>query len=283
MLPGFIFAIINVAHFEQNYILKLFIGIICTCLIASANYVLNEWLDADFDKFHPIKKNRSAITENIRSNVVYLEYIVIAVIGLSIAYFLGIKFFFTSIVFIFMGIVYNVKPIRTKDIVYVDVLTESINNPIRLLLGWFIVINNVFPPVSLIFGYWMGGAFLMAIKRFAEYRSIGPSVAGMYRRSFIFYDENKLLSSAVFYAMCSTLFLGIFLIKHKLELIISFPFLCLLFAWYLSLGLKKDSIVQTPEKLIELKSFLYYSLFLFILLALLVKVEIPFLYNFFRN
>ncbi len=38
-----------------------------------------------------------------------------------------------------MGVLYNVKPFRTKDIAYLDVLSESINNAIRLLLGWFFV------------------------------------------------------------------------------------------------------------------------------------------------
>ena len=34
-----------------------------------------------------------------------------------------------------MGIIYNVKPIRSKDIVFIDVLSESVNNPLRFLLG----------------------------------------------------------------------------------------------------------------------------------------------------
>ena len=33
------------------------VSFFCTCMIASANYVINEWLDARFDKYHPTKKN----------------------------------------------------------------------------------------------------------------------------------------------------------------------------------------------------------------------------------
>ena len=36
-----------------------------------------------------------------------------------------------------MGCLYNIPPIRTKDHAYVDVLSESINNPIRFLVGWY--------------------------------------------------------------------------------------------------------------------------------------------------
>ena len=64
-------------------------------------------------------------------------------------------------------------PIRTKEWAYVDVLSESINNPIRLLLGWFALVTSHVPPASLAISYWMAGAFLMAVKRYAEYRHIG--------------------------------------------------------------------------------------------------------------
>jgi hypothetical protein len=36
---------------------------------------------------------------------------------------------FVAIAFAAQGIVYNVKPLRSKDYPYVDVLTESVNNP----------------------------------------------------------------------------------------------------------------------------------------------------------
>ena len=71
-----------------------------------------------------------------------------------------------------MGIIYNVRPIRSKDRIYLDVLSESINNPLRLLLGWSAVLAGMLPPSSILMAYWMGGAFLMAVKRYAEYRFI---------------------------------------------------------------------------------------------------------------
>ena len=47
---------------------------------------------------------------------------------------------------------------------YLDVLSESINKAIRLLLGWFFGTADYLPPVTIVLGYWLGGAFLMAIK-----------------------------------------------------------------------------------------------------------------------
>jgi decaprenyl-phosphate phosphoribosyltransferase len=74
-----------------------------------------------------------------------------------------------------MGLVYNVKPVRTKDRQYLDVLSESVNNALRVLLGWSAIISDVLPPSSILLAYWMGGAYLMAIKRYSEYRFINSS------------------------------------------------------------------------------------------------------------
>ena len=51
------------------------------------------------------------------------------------------------------GIFYNVPPLRTKDKAYFDVISESINNPIRLLIGWAIVDPTSLPPGSIILSY----------------------------------------------------------------------------------------------------------------------------------
>ena len=102
------------------------------------------------------------------------------------------------LILLFMGLLYNVKPIRLKDRPYLDILSESLNNPIRLLLGWYAVINLTLPPSSLILSFWMGGAFLMTVKRFAEIRSVKKKYLQKYRASFKFYTENLLLLKSFF-------------------------------------------------------------------------------------
>ena len=58
------------------------------------------------------------------------------------------------------------------------------------MLGWFIVHISIVVPISIFLGYWMAGAFLMAIKRYAEYRMINnKSKASLYRKSFKHYNE----------------------------------------------------------------------------------------------
>jgi decaprenyl-phosphate phosphoribosyltransferase len=285
MFPGMIMGLYYTNFsFERTSTIIILTGILSTCLIASANYVINEWLDLEFDKYHPVKKNRPAVAANLKAGYIYLEYALLALSGLALSYTISSEFLLIEAFFLLMGFMYNVRPFRTKDKAYLDVLSESVNNPIRFVLGWMLIGITVFPPSSVLIAYWMGGAFLMSTKRFAEYRFIGNAeTAALYRHSFKFYTEERLLIATVFYALCSSFFLAIFLIKHRIELLISFPFFALLFAWYLHIGFEKNSIVQTPEKLFKKRGFVIFVFLLFILLIVLLKIDIPSLSWFIKN
>ncbi|GHA56734.1 UbiA family prenyltransferase [Pontibacter akesuensis] len=292
MFPGMLFAyVLYQTPLDMTLLARILVAIGSTCLIASANYVINEYLDAEFDRFHPLKNKRTSVVRVVNPVLVYSEWALLALVGLSLAWTISVQFLIISAFLLFMGGIYNVKPFRSKDRVYLDVLTESVNNPIRFALGWFAVTPVsmlpdsawdagwlIFPPTSIIVAYWMGGAFLMATKRFAEFRLIGdPARAGLYRRSFRFYTENSLLISMFFYALTCAFFLGIFLVKNRIELLISFPFFALLFAWYLKIGLLKDSPVQGSEKLYTRKYFMTYVVLFSLLLVALMLIDIPWL------
>ena len=277
IIPGFI-ACFFLTHgsTSNSLFLKLAVGLLSTCLIASANYVINEWLDAEFDKYHPTKKHRSVVSENVKGSTVWLLWAILTILGFTIARIVNKPFLYTVISLWIMGIVYNVKPIRTKDIPILDVLSESLNNAIRLLLGWFIVSSSTLPPSSLLLGYWMSGAFLMAIKRFAEYRMIADKqLAASYRKSFGLYSERSLLVTSFFYAMSAVFFIGIFLIKYRVELVLLIPPLIGLYSYYLYISFSTDSAVQKPEKLFREKGLMIYLLLLIALFALLMMIDIP--------
>jgi 4-hydroxybenzoate polyprenyltransferase len=278
MLPGIALALVLSETPIDNVIIRSIIAILSTCFIASANYVINEWLDKDFDKHHPLKQHRPSAVGEIQGKYVYLEYVLLIALGLGLAWQLSTEFILLSIALLVMGILYNVHPFRTKDQVYLDVLSESINNPLRLLLGWSALISGSFPPSSVLLAYWMGGAFLMAMKRYAEFRFIDDhEKAGLYRRSFNFYTEQSLLLSSFFYAISSGFFLGIFLIKYRIEFLLSFPLFAFLFVWYAEIAMKPHSASQTPEKLYREPKFVAYVLFLSIVIAALFFIDIPWL------
>jgi len=279
IVPGVILAdMLTNTAFDFRTGIRFLTGFFVTCLIASANYVINEWLDAKYDKYHPTKKNRPVVAGNIKFSLVMVEYALLIVAGLGLSCLISKYFLFMELWLLIMGILYNVEPVRTKDIPYLDVLSESVNNLIRLLLGWFIITSEYQPPSSIMAGYWMGGAFLMATKRFAEYRMIGdPERAGLYRKSFKYYTENSLLISAFFYALASAFLIGIFMLKYRIEYLLAMPLVFGLFCFYLYIAFKPDSAVQKPEKLYREKSLFLYIVVMVLIMMALTYIRIPML------
>jgi decaprenyl-phosphate phosphoribosyltransferase len=262
---------------------KLALAFLATCLVASSNYVLNEILDAPTDANHPDKQNRPIPSGRVWLPVAYAEWLLLGVLGFGAALCVNLPFFGAAAALWIMGLVYNVRPIRSKELPYVDVLSESVNNPIRLVLGWFVATATTIPPVSLLIAYWMVGAFFMASKRFAEYRSIGDKQrAALYRGSFRYYDDNRLLVSMFFYASAAAMFLGIFIIRYHLELIVSVPLIAGFFSMYLRVALKPESAAQAPERLFKETALMLYLVACVAVFVLLMFVRINALYEMFN-
>ncbi len=284
MLPGIVIALVAQPDLVGiSVVFKILLALLATGMIASSNYILNELLDARFDALHPVKRFRPIPSGKINKPLAYIQWILFGAIGLGLAAFLGSPFFLNGLFLWIMGCIYNIPPVRSKDKPYIDVLSESVNNPIRLLLGWYATGITVLPPVSILLAYWMIGAFFMAVKRFAEYRRINDAqISANYRRSFRYYTEQNLLISIIFYAVAFGLFFGIFLIRYRMELIVSIPFIAGFMAWYLNLGFLDDSPAQYPERLYKQKGFTAYCLLCGVIMLSLLFLNIPLLHKLFH-
>ena len=261
----------------------LLLALGATCFVASSNYVINELLDGRQDALHPLKGNRPVPAGLIDAKVATIEWLGLGLAGLALSTLVNRYVALAAVALWLMGLVYNVPPLRTKEWPYLDVLSESANNAIRLLLGWFAIVPDRFPPLSLTLAYWMAGAFFMGAKRLAEYREIAdPAVAAAYRRSFGHYNEERLLISLFFYATASALFTGIFIVRFHVELVLFVPVAAMLFAYYFRLALQPGSPVQTPEALYRDRRFLIYATVSVALFVLLLFIRIPALYDWFN-
>lgn len=277
IVPGIVLAMsIAGTGLSARLLLRILIGLAAATLIACSNYVVNEILDAPFDRLHPTKKNRPAACGLVHIGWGYAQWIAMMIAGMALSSLLGRGFFFSAAALWIMGCIYNIRPLRSKDLPYVDVLSESINNPLRFCLGWYAIVAGILPPASLLISYWMLGCYFMALKRFSEYRQIAnPETAASYRSSFAHYTEESLLNSATFYAAASMLFFGAFMMRYRLELILAFPVIAWLMAVYFNLSFRHESAVQNPEHLYKEPMLMIPLALCIVLISALLFVNLP--------
>ena len=253
IVPGILLA--WVLRHDQSVLSPLgaALTLLACVLSASANYVINEWLDASFDTHHPSKVKRPCVDKDMKAGYIILEYVALAALALCTAAATAPLVVYATTAFLVSGVIYNVPPFRSKDVVLFDVVSESINNPIRLIFGWAMVDPTTLPPASILLAYWLGGAFLMNTKRLAEFRDVAGHASGdklhLYRRSFRQYSERRLLFLSFLYAQISLACAVMFIVKYRIEYVLSVPLVATLFSIYFYIGLKPRSAAQTPEKL----------------------------------
>lgn len=282
VVPGTIVALSIDPHpLTVALVVQFAVALAAICLIVSSNYVINEIMDAPFDRHHPTKRLRPVPSGFVSLPLAYAQWIALMIAGLAIGFTISVPFAVTLIALWLMGCIYNLPPLRTKDLPYVDVFSEAINNPLRMLAGWYIV-STVRVPWSLLFSYLFIGCYFMAMKRLAEFEEIGDrSRAALYRKSLAFYSKERLLVIITFYGSAAMLFFGAFIMRYRLELIGSFPLVALIMALYLALSFKPHSPVQHPEKLYREPVLMAAVLTCVALMVVLLFVDIPVLHDLF--
>jgi len=283
VFPGIVVALsVDRARIASWSWINLFAGMVAVCLIASSNYVINELLDAPSDLAHPVKRNRPVPSGIVHIKLAYLEWLALMAAGLIFALHISRAFAITLAVLWVMGCIYNIRPIRTKDLPYLDVLSEAVNNPLRMIAGWYLTGITLVPPASLLLSYWMVGCYFMAIKRFAEFREIGHfGRSAEYRKSFAYYNEQRLLVAVMFYASVAMLFFGAFIMRYRVELILAFPLVALVMALYLSIAFKPDSAAQRPEGLYRETALMAAVIICTVVMVTLLFVNLPILHRIF--
>jgi 4-hydroxybenzoate polyprenyltransferase len=230
------------------------LSLVPACLVASANYILNEILDAPFDRNHPTKKYRAVASGLVSIPLLYGLMVTLVVIAIA----LGLRFFnisYTLSLFLLLisGIIYNVEPLRMKDKAFFDVIAESFNNPIRLWLGWYALAPATsFPPLSILLAWWFFGALLMAGKRFAEFRFINDADrSAKYRKSFAVYTDKSLVISMITYANLFCFCMGVAITYYRPNLIFVFPVVIAAIIIYFNEAMRSDTAKLEPEELLK--------------------------------
>ena len=236
--------------------------------MSSVNYAVNEILDAPFDARHPTKRDRPIPSGRVRVAPLLALTAAVALLAFGIAWWLLPSAVLGGAAVLFVaGLVYNLPPLRLKDWPYLDAVTESLTNPIRIAIGWHAVAADA-PPMLLLATVWAFGAFLMTGKRLAELRLLGD-IAARYRPTFRAYSVTGLFAVQLAYALAGFGALARLVVTQRPEVLPALPLVALLLGWAVKMTFEPESPLIDPEHLYRRPVFLLVAVGIFALLVIL--------------
>jgi len=243
--------------------LELLLAFVLTWMISTANYIVNEITDAPFDAHHPQKKHRPLVAKEISVPVLLGVWALLVGAALGIAYFSFNTAFVLSLgALLLAGILYNVPPLRFKDLPYLDSTLESANNPIRFLVGWY-VLATAFPPLSLLAAWWAFGNFLMIGKRVAEKKFLTADEASAYRLSLSRYSAGGLVAFMTANGLAFLAMFIVFAIETGLKTFLyALPFIVFYLVIFMFKSIQDRDAAEEPEKQLKNPYFALYTVFL---------------------
>ena len=254
------------------------VALLSICLIASANYTINEFLDAQFDRHHPLKNGRPGALGVLDLRLVTLQYLLLAAAGIGAGADDQCAFSSDVIGFVddgdalqYPACTYQRLSLRRRSL-RIDQQSHSISA--RLVCGQCVRIAAIERSTRLLDGRRLsdGDQALLRVsldRRPQTSRTLSQVIRDIFRE----------LSIVVcfFYALCAAFFIGVFLIKYKVEFVLTFPLFAALFTWYLSIGSKPNSAAQAPETLYRESHFLGFAAALFAVSIFVFYLDLPML------
>jgi len=273
IFPGLVLALLleggsGVHNAPASFLIRSLVAFFCTWMISTANYIVNEITDAPYDAFHPQKRERPLVQKQIRRRFLILFGLLITATAFFIAIrFFSWSFFYALMVLLGAGILYNVKPIRIKDIPYLDSILESANNPIRFLIGWYIL-NFRFPDLALLISWWAFGNFLMVGKRVAEKKFLTDEESTGYRKSLAKYSMPGLVGFMIGTAILFLVFFISFALRFQLLMLVyALPLIIVYLVIFMRKSLQDRDTAEEPERLLKNP---YFAAFTFVLMILFI-------------
>ncbi|MEW5799715.1 MAG: decaprenyl-phosphate phosphoribosyltransferase [Bacteroidota bacterium] len=131
---GFVFTplIFSKHLFEKEYNNKAAIAFIAFCLISSTVYIINDIVDKDADKIHPVKKKRPIASGDLSVSVGVGICIVLLSLSLIISQQLPLLFTGTIVTYFVLQLLYS---FRLKHVVILDVFIIALGFMLRIVSG----------------------------------------------------------------------------------------------------------------------------------------------------
>ncbi|MBI4130780.1 UbiA prenyltransferase family protein [Candidatus Roizmanbacteria bacterium] len=258
-------AIIFTANlFTPVFFLATTYGFFVFCALSSASYVFNDLVDAPYDRNHPRKRFRPIAMGTLSIQEAMIIFFILATLGLSVAYFLGIGFFLISTLFFLLHIGYT---LWLKKHAILDIIAIASSFLTRVFAGE--AITGLHIPIWLTFSVIFLSLFIASCKRRSELVAVGnktrPALEHYRAQLLDFYNSTFATGTIITYAMFTfqaqapdfnplihdfLLFVFPQALGRKWLMVSTLPLIVVGIMRYAQLIYEREAVGESPEKLV---------------------------------
>jgi len=126
--------------FNIEKLLSCFAGLIAFSFIASAVYILNDYMDIEADKKHPAKCNRPLASGAVSKKAAITLFLICVGLGIAVAALVKLKFLFVLMLYFVMNLGYS---LGLKNISVLDIVLVAMGFVLRIKAGGVIAMIGI--------------------------------------------------------------------------------------------------------------------------------------------
>lgn len=200
---------------------KNIFGFTVFCLLAASVYVINDWVDREYDAQHPYKKNRPFASGQLAPQTVYWLIPTLFFSALLLMYYLPITFFIVAMSYYLTTFFYSFFLKKRK---WLDITTLVWLYLLRILAGMTLV-ENGYSPWLLFLGFFLFMS-LASVKRYAELcRVHATGQSTLLGRAYSWQDSNTVFVLGHISAYAAILVFVFYIFSEKVALFYPHPFI----------------------------------------------------------
>lgn len=122
--------------FDRDYFITSLFAFFIFCLASSAIYVINDLVDIDSDRAHPVKKNRPLPSGAISKTAAKITASIFLLLVFWLMMYFNTEFILLVVAFLILNILYS---FWLKNLVLLDIFSIAAGFSIRVLAGAFVI------------------------------------------------------------------------------------------------------------------------------------------------
>jgi len=122
--------------FNKDYFITTLLAFLVFCLASSAIYVINDLVDIESDRAHPVKKDRPLPSGAISQTAAIITASVLLVLVFWLMMYFNKEFILLVVAFVVLNVLYS---FWLKNVVLLDIFSIAAGFSIRVLAGAFVI------------------------------------------------------------------------------------------------------------------------------------------------